>query len=274
MFIEYLVQANPEFLDTKDWPLIALVSKACNRIASRGTPRLRSVYQEKIYNCLQQQVVKRTADDNFRKRTFLADKIRERKFYQLASFVSQYENIKNFRFRYFSSSWSNVVQVPITMYQVYHPGVILMSSCLSPGKFWETLGKYIQMKTFYSQPQLTWDLDPLEIKIWYYYYLLRGLPFFDLSVHLGTFYAMKAFARKFREYPALFQNFMAGKWCHVGHILIAYERDGDMCHFPIPCHVYPRCLHSRSESPDLEWDMWTEECYDEKFGYVVDEIHV
>ena len=271
LFVNTLLRLNPCFLAASDWPQLAQVSKAYNRLVSVGPLELREKYRSAIFKCLGDQIRARSTDDNYQKRSYVAKKIQSLKFYQLASFVSEYETLKNFRFRYFSSTWAALVEVPLPMYKVFHPGVILISSDFTPGIFWKTLRNYIEMKSFFWKPHLFHNIDPLEAKIWYFHNLLRGAQLFDISVDATTYYAMKAFAAKFRLYPETFQFYMQGKWVHMDQILFCYEKQGDLCHFPVPCTIYPFCQHSMGESPDTEWDSWTEVVTDD---CVVDEIHV
>lgn len=260
MFINYLLRLYPQFLGVADWPNLALVNKHCNRLASIGAPSIGSQFRDEIFRCLQNQILVHSTDDDFRKRFLVRQKIDNLKFYQLASFADQYEDLKKFKFRYFSAPWAKIVKVPNDLYKVFHPGVILLSSSLTPGIFWKRIREYIEKKSFCLKPEWFHDIDFIEAKIWYFFHLIRGAPIFFITVDEGLFWAMKAFARQIRSFPDLFNFYMKGHWTDVRYALQKYERD-PTSHFPVPCGIYPCKDLSCSLAQNWEWEPPTELIY-------------
>lgn len=251
-----LVTNAAHLLAPGDWENLALVNRSWNRRLHNGPSNLERGWREAIYRTMKGAILVACSDDDGYKRGVVYQKIFSLKFYQVSSFINQYDKLKDFRFRYFSLPWANLVEVPLTMYKVFHPGVILLSSRIAPGQFWARLREYVERQSFYHKPHLFANLDDLEKKIWFFFVVIRGVPLFSLDE--PNFYAMKEFAKKYREQPDLFAKYMEGKWCHTRYVLHHYERNYNS-HFPVPCKKYPPFHFCVSEVLEgQQWEDWTD----------------
>lgn len=263
----------PSFIAPDDWGHLALLNRSWNRRVTRGPLVLERRWRVSIYTALAHRITFFSSDDNFKKRDFVWGKIRSLKFYQVATFIAQYEELKKFAFRFFSLPYAKIAQVPLFLYKVFHPAVIIMSSSLAPGAFWDSLKECIIRKSFALKPEWFHDLDALEKKIWVSYHLIRGFPLSNLTIDSSYFFAMKSFARKFRERPEIFETYMKGHWTQIRYVLHHYEKHGGYTHFPVPCEVWSKYNQCHPTDVSSEWEPDTE-LYLDGVGVYEDKIFI
>lgn len=254
-----------------EYHAFALVSKSFNVFFSAGDQALRSVYVNRVHGAIDRVVKLERPQEYSPISEIISRRLASLKFYQIASFIEQYDVLKNFGFRYFCRSWLDVCKIPFEAYHLKHPAVLILCSKLQPGCFWKYLTDFVSNSLAVAFPSTFFSMNQIEKKFLVRYYLNRGLPikaYIPVTDEADTpfFRSVRAAANMYARFPREFDEALKGHWDSIGSLLYRYETY-TQCHFPLPCQLVG-CVEASSYS--IGWLPRTELFTSD--GYFVDEI--
>lgn len=235
----------------------------------KGDKKVARLYRDAIYIAVKYQVELFHPDNHFEPVSKLYTKISKLKFYQVASFIEQYDKTKIFGFRYFCMKWMQVCKIPLDFSQVCHAPTLLLASGYPPGKFWKILKDYAAHSLWQAHPE-NWDkLSATEQMIAIRAQLCRGIPMNWKFLEEDQFLpSVQRFTKIYTTYPEC-KILMADKWGSLNQVLWKYEKD-DNCHFPLDCATVG-CFGIIGDPCDLSW-LPSTELYSESFDVREDVI--